>query len=233
MTLTKALRRRDPIPVISARDPEAVMPRQDIIRMLDEHHVPWRESWGIPPARTFEDFCGYHEKDRLYFRNGGGSKKDGGNSNGNGNGHSSEFIIDVHAAIVIVIYQPKRKGWLELFEDYQEFPDGHRLPRGYNGIAETLSRIETLVEGAERCLAEEIGFTDPSKYQLSGCLHIERRKPVPSEKWPGVQAAYHRHIFECTISRKLYRPNGYVEEEKDGRRIFFKWRPRRQLEFQM
>jgi hypothetical protein len=208
MIVAKALLRGF-IPAVCARDPKAIMPRQDIVRMLDEHKVPWKESWGIPPARTFEAFCEYHQRDRFYFRNGNSH-----NGNGNGNGFVDKLIIDVHAAIVIVIHR-YRRAWLELYEDRQEFPDGSTLRRAnFNGIAETLKRIETIPRGARRCLKEELGF----------------REPVPSEKWPGIWAAYHRNVFECTISRNLFRSDGYVEREGD-RTIYFKWRPRRQLQF--
>lgn len=191
---------------------EVIVPRRKILEMLDEHHVPWK-LWGAPgtTSRTLNDFFTYHEKDRLYLRNGK-------------NGSSGKFIIDVHAAIVIVMHRFNRK-WLELYEDCQVF-DGNPTPlvRGnFNGIAETARRTETVPEAARRCLAEELKFADPAKYELSECLRVEDREPIPSEKWPGVWASYHRHIFECTISRSLFRPDGYVERERN-RTIYFKWK---------
>lgn len=212
------------------RNPEAVMSRQDIVSMLDEHNVPWRESWGIPPARTFEDFCRYHEKDRLYFRNGDCNGNGMCHTNGNGNGLSAKFIFDLHAAVVIVTHRYRHK-WLELYEDRQVFPNGTILRRpNFDGIGETIRRLETIPGGARRCLKEELRFGDPSKYELSKCCHVEHRDPCPSEKWPGTWAAFHRHKFECVISRELFRTDGYVEEERDGRRIYFKWRPRGQFQ---
>jgi hypothetical protein len=239
MTLTtKALRGFTP-----ARDPEAIMSRQNIILMLDEHKVPWRRSWGHPPVRSFEDFCGYHEKCRFYFRNGtyrgsNGDSKNGngnGNSNGNGNGHLTKLTIDVHSLVALVYYYDRRRRkWWELYEEKQVFDDGTPLVRGnFNGIAETMERGMTEREEAMRLLGEETPFKDPSKYKLSDCLGVEHWDPIVSEKWPpDILAAYHRHMLECEIPRSLYRPEGYVEREGD-RQIYFKWRPRRQLELKI
>ncbi|MEN9912862.1 MAG: hypothetical protein RLY66_270 [Candidatus Parcubacteria bacterium] len=190
----------------------AVVPftRRKIIGILNKHKVP-RERWGTSTFRTLEDLVGYHQRDKLYFRN----------------GSSKVCTIDVHAAVVIVTHRFNRR-WLELYEDRQEFDSGGMLRRdGFNGVAETLKRTELVVEGAHRCLQEELKFRDRSLYQLSDCIRIEERSAQESEKWPGVWAVYHRHIFECVISRKLFNPNGYSEREK-GRTIYFKWRERRQ-----
>lgn len=104
------------------------------------------------------------------------------------------------------------------------FPDGSILRREFNGIAETINRSEDIRDGAIRCLAEELKFTDPSAYNLSECMKVEHREPIDSEKWPGIKAAYHRYIFECTIPRRLYKPEGYIEIKKN-RKIYFKWKP--------
>jgi hypothetical protein len=188
------------------------MPRWKILRMLNRHGVS-RESWGTGTNRTLDDLFRYHEKDRLYFRN----------------GSSKEFTIDVHAAIVIITHRFQRK-WLELYEDRQE-ANGEILKRsGFNGIAETARRQEkTMRESAIRCLAEELNFHDQSKYELSDCLKIEVRDAMKSEKWPGIMAVYHRYLFECEISRSLFNADGYVEQD-GNRTIYFKWKPREQLQ---
>lgn len=207
------------------RDPETIMSRQDIAHMLDDHEVPWRESWGKPPVRSFEDFCGYHEECRFYFRNG---------TSGSNNGHPAKLTIDVHALVALVYYCERRwrkQKWWELYEEKQVFDDGTLIVRSnFNGIAETMKRGMTERDEAMRLLGEETPFKNPSKYELGDCLGVEHRSPIVSEKWPPhVWAAYHRHMFECVISRELYDPDGYMEREGD-RTIYFKWRPRRQLE---
>lgn len=185
---------------------ERVLSRSGVINLLDQHGIPWR-SWGTGTSRTLDDFLAYHQRDRLNFREG-----------------CRELVIDVRVAVVIVVY--KSDQWLELYEDRQEFPNGRVLRRSsYNGVSETIRRTETYRQAARRCLAEELQFYTPSKYRLSRRFEVQHREPVRSEKFTGLLAAYHRYIFECTISDELFRSEGYVENE-DGRLIYFKWKPR-------
>ena len=185
---------------------------QYIQEVLERYRTPL-ETWGTGNYRSLEDFVRYATEDQFFLRNGG----------------SGGLVVEVHAAVIVVVHQCKKK-WLELYEDRQVSPDGTVLRReSFNGIAETLKRNETPRDGAMRCLAEELNFSNPKLYRLSECLGIERRDPVRSEKWPGLQAQYNRHPFECVIGRNLFRKNGYRECERDGREIFFGWRPRRQL----
>lgn len=204
------VRAKHPESVLLGQEP--VLSRDQMIYRLRKHRVS-RAEWGTKTYRTFGDLMNYHERDKLFVRN----------------GTSDRFIIDVHVAVILVVHKYKGQ-WLELYEAYQEFPDGHTLSRdNFNGIAETAKREESMVKSAQRCLAEELNFHDPAKYELSRCLKVENWDPIPSEKWPGgVWSSFHRHIFECTIQRSLFLPDGYMEQEKN-RKIFFKWRPRKQL----
>lgn len=186
---------------------EAIMSRQEILKMLNKHQVPW-DTWGKAGNRTLEDLFNYHEKDRLYFRN----------------GSSEQCTIDVHAAIVVVTHKGD-DGWRELYEDRQVFSDGSEIRRdSFNGIAETAKRSEaTMNDTAKRCLLEELNFNDPLLYELSDCIRIEHRKPMKSEKWPGIIAVYHRYLFDCIISDRLFRSDGYIEKERE-RTVYFKWK---------
>ncbi len=201
-----------------AADEQVILNPRQMRYRLDKHSVTRRE-WGHGTNRTFADLMSYHLRDRLYPRN----------------GSSDRFILDVQVAVVIVIHKYKGQ-WLELYEDRQEFTDAEgkvhtQYRKGFNGIAETAKRGEEMRASATRCLAEELCFRDPGKYSLSSCLHVEHCEPRLSEKWPGgVWAAYHRHIFECETHRSIFRKDGYFEAE-GNRRIYFKWRPRRQLQF--
>lgn len=137
--------------------------KQKIVDTLAKHRVPLWE-WGVGKNRSLEDFLRYASEDQFFVRDG------------------LELMVEVHAVVVVVIHQFKRK-WLELYEDRQVFPNGRILQRSnFNGIAETLKRGETPHEGAIRCLAEELRFKNSSAYQLSELIGIERRTPVASEK---------------------------------------------------
>lgn len=182
--------------------------KQKITELLVRHCVPLWE-WGTGNRRSLADFCRYASEDQFFIRDG------------------AELIVQVHAVVVVVLHK-FRGEWLELYEDRQVFPGGKVLRRrNFNGIAETLKKHELPQEGAKRCLAEELQFRDPSEYFLSDLVAIERRDPVPSEKWPGIKAQYNRYIFECAIARRIYRREGYLERG-GSREIFFKWRSREQ-----
>jgi len=189
--------------VENSTDETVLLPRQ--IKLLLKKHKVSLKLWGTNTWRSFDDLVTYHKKCRLFFR------RDG-----------DKLIIDVHAAVVIIVHC-FRSRWLELYEDRQVFTDGSILSRArnFNGIAETIERMETPQEAALRCLKEEVAFVTPSGFELSECLAVEHRESVSSEKWPGIWASYHRYLFECTITRKLFRKDGYVEREGD-RLIYFK-----------
>ncbi len=138
---------------------------------------------------------------------------------------AEQLIIDVNVAVVTVFYTDEDRQLLELFEKHQVFHEsGKILPRGYNGIAETMKQGERPHATARRCLVEELKFSNRWHYALPTAMKIEHRDPVPSEKWPGLLAAYHRHVFECVIEKVLYNPSGYIEH-CINRDIIFEWKP--------
>ena len=61
---------------------------------------------------------------------------------------------------------------------------------------------------------------------------IDLRDPVPSEKWCGLWASYHRHMFECLVQRELFKSPGYNVPD-DDRLVHYRWRPRRQFELKL
>ena len=187
--------------------PPPVLSRHEIVNRLRKHSLPTK-TWGTGNHRTLDDLIQYMTRDMVFFRE---------NTNGT-------VVIDHHAAIVIVTHRYNSQ-WLELYEDKQVFPNGSVLRRtNFSGIAETIRRSESLGKAVHRCLAEELNFRNPKLFTLSRDVTVEHRDPVPSEKWPGILAAYHRYIVECKITRELFKENGYVEIE-DGRKIYFKWKP--------
>ena len=192
-----------------------LLTREEIIDLLDAKDIPWRTWHTMKAARTLDALVKYHREGQVFFRE----------------DSQPGLIIDVHVIVMRVHHRVDTK-WLELFEAVQIFANGDRLERGdcFDGLGETRNRGETIHRGAVRCLEEELKFFDPSTYTLSDCLGVEHRAPCPSEKWPGVTAAYHRYIHECVISRAIFNPDGYVEPEEDGRLIYFKWRPLQQRE---
>jgi hypothetical protein len=192
---------------------DRIMTEDEIIDLLAKQNVLFQD-WGKREGtRTLAKFCEYHSKDQFYIT----PNLEGG------------VIINVHAAIVMVYHND-----LELFEEKQIDARGHETSRpDFDGVAETLHRLEHHRIGAFRCLKEELKFEDPSKFDMSACVGLKIEVKSDSEKWPrsGVKPIFHRYIHISEISDEIFRPDGYVEVEKDGRRIYFKWRRKRPLSF--
>lgn len=181
----------------------------EVVEALNRHDIPLH-LWGTGNHRSLDDFIEYMQNDRFHWRD-----------------HLIAPIVDVYVVVAIITHSYRRQ-WLELYEDHQDFGNGHILGReNFNGIAETLKREEGLIDGVSRCLKEELGFHDKAKFKILPNCEIERRAPAPSEKFPGILAVYHRHVFECEISRDIFSKGGYAEKEKN-RTIHFKWKPRGQ-----
>jgi len=140
-------------------------------------------------------------------------------------------LLTVDNAVVIVKYLGLLHWW-ELVETKQVFHNGQVRTRNFNGISETMHETENIdAEGMEkaarRALVEELdqdknGFENPRNYELikwdEGVIG-----PQESEKWPGLDAVFRRHIYLCLIRRKLFRRKGYCEVQGD-KTTYFEWK---------
>ena len=182
-----------------------------LTRLLDDFNIPWRESWGKGDTRSLGDLLAYLKKDEVTFR------------------RENEVIcapltLDVQVAVVNVEYFDYRGVW-EIYEAYQvNIKTGKTISRpGFDGIGETLHIGEPIKDAAYRGLLEELGFSCLYGLKLSDELAVEHRAPQPSEKWPGLFAAYHRHKFLCQIREVLFKEDGY-EHTSGEWRVITKWR---------
>ncbi len=180
--------------------------KNELSRLLESSNIPWTR-WKNEGFRTLDDLL-----DLI-------------------NDHQVELIIEdkklllikVHVAIVRVIFHTGSKV-LELTEEKQVGTlSGITLCRNYKGIGETVRCGELADEAAHRGLKEELKFSDPTKYRLSKFPESKWDGPRESKKWPGIEMAYYRRIFICTIDEELYLPNGYTEE-KESCKIHFVWK---------
>ncbi|MDQ2932988.1 MAG: hypothetical protein M3Q80_01250 [bacterium] len=183
-----------------------ILTTEQVIAELNKKGID-RTNWGVDPWRSFEDLMTYHTRDQLDFVL----------------NDEPGLTIEVHAKVIHIYYLHKSLGWLELYEDHQVGRDKKILRRDFNGIAETKKRNEDSLESARRCLKEELGWDDPSKYQLTSYVELEIQDPKPSEKWENVTARYFRNKRWCLITDELYF-DSYCEND-NGRFIHFKWRP--------
>lgn len=179
----------------------------EVAATLDRLGVPWRTWKDHPTARPIEHLIKYLNEDQVTFR---------------GPDHR---IIDVNAAVILVFYD--NGSTFELYEEYQLKPgSAEKLVRShdFDGIAETMRKGEDVERAAKRGLREELKFWDPRKYTLHPLVELKELTPMKSEKFPGLLAVYRRHISHCYISKALYKPEGYLECEENGREIKFSWR---------
>ncbi|MFA6554614.1 MAG: hypothetical protein WCS89_03860 [Candidatus Paceibacterota bacterium] len=186
-----------------------VFDKDKLVKILESHKVN-HNLWGRNGWRSLDDLIRYMTHDQVTLSDGDPEEK---------------LTLNVYAAVVLVLFSDK-SGDYELFEEQQiNERDGRRVVRNFRGIAETMRQTETVEQSARRCLSEELGFANPTKYELSELLRIHCLGPVESEKWAGLRAIYHRHIFLCKIGPELHRKDGYTEVD-NGWKIYFKWRPR-------
>lgn len=174
-----------------------------MLEFLESHGTPWR-TWGTRTWRSLDDLIRYMTDEQVVLRDGDVTKPP---------------IIDVYCVVVIVLF-----GNLELFEEKQiNRTTKGVVRRNLNGIAETLKKSEKADQLAVmRCLREELNFKDSTKYTLSDIIGIDLKGPIPSEKWNGLMAVHHRHIFGCRIAPELFCEDGYVEHDGEWD-IHFKW----------
>ncbi len=189
--------------------PDIYYSEERLIGILESHNVPWKE-WKTRGFRSVADLLDLLKNHKAVLME-----------------PPPHLHMEVHVAVVIIQCAVPSVGLLELWEDRQEITGTTRvLRRNVQGIGETIRNTEKFpYQTALRGLTEELGFSDPNLFRLSSTIiRKEQTSIVPSKKWPGLFATYHRWIFGCFIHPNLYKPPGYVEQ-KEGVNIFFTWRP--------
>ena len=173
--------------------------------------------WGISPIRSLEKLLKTLKNNYVYF-----IKSD-----------SKPLTLHVHSVVVYVWYMSTPM--LELFEEFQQYPNGEQLSRHeqFDGLGETSDFIggqpEDFLEGAHRLLQEELGQSQPlflerERYHLFR-MTDQIKEPMIHDKWP-LRAVFHRHKSICQIEHNspLFLHEGYTELTDDGRTIKFSWR---------
>ncbi len=134
--------------------------------------------------------------------------------------------LDVNVSVVYVqYYRPSDGELIEIFEEKRTLLDGTKVPRNFRGLAETLLLDENKRKGADRCLHEELGQTEP-KFKKALPL---RECPCevlngPSHKYFGLAARYNREIFRYEINASFYHKVYLEINRKSGIITEFGWR---------
>ena len=109
-------------------------------------------------------------------------------------------------------------GEQQLVEEKQVFSDGRVRERGIWGVSEKLKPNEDPYEGAIRAMKEELGVENCS-IQFDSTEREENESP----SYPGLTTRYLKTNYTAKVWHEDYRPEGYVEKQKD-KTTYFVWR---------
>jgi len=138
----------------------------------------------------------------------------------------------VHPSVVYIQHLPKGPGAevLEIYEKQQIMPDRTKIVRNFRGIAETRFKDELALDGARRCLAEELGPTERRFLDYNGlkvCMSEVLRKP--SDKYYGFAAVFLREIFRDDVDESFLHDIFIEFNPRTGITTEFEWRPHKTL----
>lgn len=144
---------------------------------------------------------------------------------------SGECTLSVRKGVVIrrvvvssvYVYYKKDKVTWRLVEQRQVFADGRSRTRpAYLGVGEKRRPNEDAEVAARRALKEELGIVDPKI--VFKPLPKEVWKPTSSTTYPGTVVDHNVDMFEVFIPARLYKPEGYIEQQCD-KTSYFAWVP--------
>lgn len=170
------------------------MNEQELLALLRSHHIPLH-IWGTGEAKTFDHLLSEIQDGEAEV-----VEEDG------------KLLRSAEGAVLIVFYKDGART-LRLKEDRQVFKDGREKYRDLEtSIGEKMRPSEAAVEAAYRALREELDVTErleliPKPAIIKG--------PLPSQSFPGLMTRYAMHVFEVFLPKHHFKPEGYVEVQKD------------------
>ena len=175
---------------------------EQLIAKLKEYHIP-HDSWGTGYAKTVE-----HLLDELK--------------------NKECSIVDIQGYLVryiefvgVRIFYTDRDGVkYYLKEDRQVFKDGRERRRTMaSSVSEKMKFGEDPMLSAIRGVEEELGIKLKDGQLIK---HRDLDYDGGSQSYPGLKSKYKGHVFNCNLKREQYRPEGYVEVQKD-KSTYFVW----------
>ncbi len=179
--------------------------KQEVILLLKKHNIPF-ERWGTGTAKTLNHLVEeIMEGETLLEEN-----------------ESGELVRTVSIIYINVYYSDtKTGGRKKLVEDRQVFADGRERKRTYlaGSVAEKLKANEApSADTVKRAIQEELDIAYSGSVTETG--QTEETQDSPS--YPGLKMKAKNYFFEIELSDEAYRPEGYVEHQKD-KDTHFKW----------
>ncbi len=166
--------------------------RAEVEPILQVMGVPYK-NWGkTSPTKSFDDFLRAMAENEIHWEY---------------EAHSS--ILEIDAAVVNV-YWNNGTNIETLREKYQEFKDGTKIEKIFNGsVIEHLKGRETPRAAALRGLAQKLGgtsegFKDPKRLLSLQLKSVEVLWPQLFPVYPPFEVIYNRRIFDLHIDNALY-----------------------------
>ncbi len=170
------------------------MTKEELVGFLQADNVPLKR-WGTGEAKSVD-----HLLEEINSGESTLEERDG-------------VLFRTAMGTVITVYYQDDTRRLTLKEDRQVFKDGRERKRAVAGsIGEKLKFGENALSAAYRALQEELSISE--KLPLTS-KPSEVKGPNPSQSFPGIMTTYMIHVYEVYLPQDLYKPEGYVETQRD------------------
>jgi hypothetical protein len=177
------------------------MLEQELIELLMKYKIPY-DTWGTGQTKTVLHL--------LHEVNTGESRLEEQNL-------QLYRIVSIAVLNVFCLLDAKR---YQLFETRQVYTDGRVAIRNLkDSLYEKLLPDEDPLAGAYRALNEELGI-DTKLAIVDKGVTLGVREAI---SYPGLITKDTQYSFEVIIPLKEYKPNGYIETQKD-KTNFFEWK---------
>ena len=173
-----------------------------LISKLKEYKIPF-ESWGTGYSKTTEHLFDELKNDECSIIDEQG------------------YLIRYIEFVGVRVFYTDRDGTkYYLKEDRQVFKDGRERRRTMaSSVSEKMKFGEDPMLSAFRGVEEELGIKLKDGQLLK---HRDLQYDGGSQSYPGLKSKYKGHVFNCNLRREQYRPQGYVEVQKD-KSTYFVW----------
>jgi len=179
----------------------------ELTNKLKEYKVPV-DYWGTGNAKTVEHLLDELKNEECEIVDEGG------------------YLVRYIEFVGVKMYYKDKNGDIYVLkEDRQVFKDGRTRRRDMvASVAEKMKFGEDPLKSAIRGVREELDIK-LSNTQLKKMRDLNY--DGGSQSYPGLKTKYKGHQFTCFLNDKQYKPNGYVEVQKD-KSTFFVWHKREQ-----
>ena len=134
-------------------------------------------------------------------------------------GEQGELLRKVVVGGADIFYTSPEGKKYRLKEDRQIFKDGRERRRDLGqAVSEKMKPNEDPKTAMIRGVREELGMQGEIFLTETGV----DEQLLSSPSYPGLQSQYIRHKFEAMLNDQQFKPDGYVEEQKD-KSTYFVW----------